>query len=291
MICRTAPAWVFALGQLASLGTLALAARTANAADPTKQECVSANESAQDLRRAAQLREARKQLAICVSESCPAPVREDCAARLSEVDAAMPSLVFVAKDRSGNDLSAVVVTMDGLPLTENLDGTAVQVDPGEHRFNFEGEGLPATEKVVVVHEGDKSRHVSIVLGGTIEGESQAKKEPLFTPARRRTFGLALGGVGAAGLLLGMVFGVVAKTTYDHAWSECGFDPRGCNSQGVHDGQAAHDQATVSTVSFVAGTLLLGAGAAFYFTAPKAPAVALGPRVSAEGASLCVKTVW
>lgn len=33
----------------------------------------------------------------------------------------MPSLVFEAKDRAGNDLGAVRVTMDGQPLAEKLD--------------------------------------------------------------------------------------------------------------------------------------------------------------------------
>jgi hypothetical protein len=274
------------------LQAVALAPSVVSAAEPTKQECVSANERAQDLRRAAQLREAKKELAVCVSASCPAPVREDCATRLSEVDAAMPSLVFVAKDRAGNDLSAVLVTMDGLPFAENLDGTAVPVDPGEHKFIFEGEGLPATEKSLVVHEGDKSRHVNVVLGGVAETPADTQ-DGLFGPAhRQRTLGIALGGAGALGVVIGTVFGIAAKSTYDHAWSnECQLDARMCTSQGVSDGKAAHDQATVSTVSFVVGALLLAGGAAFYFTAPKAPSVAVASRVSPTGASLSVETVW
>jgi hypothetical protein len=285
MICRVLPAILVALGQFA--------APVAQAAEPTKQECVSANESAQDLRRAAQLREAKKQLAVCVSASCPAPVREDCAARLSEVDAAMPSLVLIAKDRAGNDVSSVVVTMDGLPFADTLDGAAVQVDPGEHKFIFEGEGLPSTEKVIVVHEGDKSRHVNVVLGGTVAPEAPPPeaKESLFSPNHRRIMGLAAGGAGAAGIVLGAIFGLVAKSTYDKAWTECGQDARGCTPQGVHDGQTAHQQATVSTVSFVAGALLLGGGAALYLTAPKGPTVAVTPGVSLDGAGLRIRAVW
>src|SRR5579863_2417832 len=128
MIRRGIPATVIALVPLCT----ALAA----AGEPSKQECVTANESAQDLRRLSQLRAARTQLARCVSASCPGPVREDCAQRLTEVDLAMPTLVLVAKDKAGNDLSSVLVTMDGLPFADSLDGSAVQVDPGEHRFVF-----------------------------------------------------------------------------------------------------------------------------------------------------------
>jgi hypothetical protein len=219
-------------------------------------------------------------------------VREDCAARLSEVDAAMPSLVFVAKDRAGNDLSAVLVTMDGLPFADNLDGTAVAVDPGEHKFIFEGEGLPATEKVVVVHEGDRSRHVNVVLGGTADLPAADSQEGFFAPKNRRTIGIAVAGAGALGIVIGTVFGIAAKATYDHAWgNECNFDARGCSAQGVSDGKTAQAEATVSTVSFVTGALLAAGGAALYFTAPKGTTVAIGPRVSAAGASLSLETVW
>jgi hypothetical protein len=56
---------------------------------PTKQECVAANEAAQDLRRAGKLREAREKLAVCLDEGCPKAVRDDCAQRRDEVDKAM----------------------------------------------------------------------------------------------------------------------------------------------------------------------------------------------------------
>jgi hypothetical protein len=283
MIRRLLPAAILVLGQLAS--------PAARAAQPTKQECVAANESAQDLRRAGLLRAARKQLALCMSATCPAPVREDCAARLSEVDAAMPTLVFVAKDGAGNDLSAVLVTMDGLPFADNLDGTAVQVDPGEHRFVFEGDGLPATEKIVVAHEGDRSRHVNVVLGAPASNAVAEQKESLFSPNRRRIAGIGLAAAGGIGLVVGAIFGFMAKSTYDRAWTECGEDPRGCSAQGVHDGQTAHSQATVSTASFVAGVLLAGGGAALYFTAPKVGAVALGPTFGVDGPQLRIRAVW
>ncbi len=52
------------------------------------------------------------------------------------------AIVFEAKDGAGNDLVAVTVTMDGQRVTDKLDGLPLQLDPGEHRFTFESEGLP-----------------------------------------------------------------------------------------------------------------------------------------------------
>ena len=132
----------------------------ARAAEPNKLECIAANGSAQDLRRAGKLREAREKLAVCVSESCPGPVREDCAQRLAEVDQAMPSIVFEAKDGAGNDVASVTVTMDGQRVDK--PGMPVQADPGEHRFVFEAEGMPRTEKTIVVREGERERHERVV---------------------------------------------------------------------------------------------------------------------------------
>jgi hypothetical protein len=134
--------------------------------------------------------------------------------------------------------------------------------------------------------------VNVVLGGVAEGPADTQQDGLLSPAHRRTMGIALGGAGALGFVVGTVFGITAKSTYDHAWSnECSQDARMCSAQGVSDGKSAHDQATLSTVSFVAGALFLAGGAALYFTAPKAPSVAVASRMSPTGASLSVETVW
>lgn len=71
-----------------SLIMLFAAPAAADTAVPTKQECVAANEAAQDLRRAGKLRDARKKLELCVAEICPKAVREDCAQRLDDLDKA-----------------------------------------------------------------------------------------------------------------------------------------------------------------------------------------------------------
>jgi serine/threonine-protein kinase len=267
----------------------------ARSAEPTKQQCVAANDAAQDLRQSGKLRQAREKLVLCSAASCPAIVRDDCVQRLTEVDAAMPSIVFEAKDAAGNDLAAVTVTMDGQPFADKLDGAPRQLDPGEHRFVFNAQGLPPIEKVVVVREGDKTRHERVVLGAPVV-QAPAKEEPVApaTPApagsTQRMVGLALGGAGVVGVLVGSVFGLVSKSTYNHALgSECGNSPNACSMQGAQDGQTAHGQATVSTVGFVAGFALLVGGAALYFTAPHG--LSVGPTVGGDGAGLQVRGAW
>ena len=271
-----------------------LGGSTARSAEPAKQQCVEANDAAQDLRQAHKLRQAREKLILCSATSCPGIVREDCVQRLSEVDAAMPSIIFEAKDAAGNEVVAVSVTMDGQPFADKVDGTPRQLDPGEHRFVFNALGLPPIEKVVVVREGSKAQHEHVVLGTPVQ--VPAKEEPVVpaTPASdgrtQRVVGLALGGAGVVGVLVGSVFGLVSKSTYNHALSsECGNNPNACSTQGAQDGQTAHGQATASTVGFVAGLALLGGGAALYFTAPHG--LSVGPTVGSDGAGLQVRQAW
>lgn len=145
------------------LSTAVLAAGSRAAADPTKQECVSANEAAQDQQAAGKLLNARRELAMCIAASCPAAIRQDCAQRLDDVTRATPSLIFAAKKPSGDDLTAVRVTMDGALLVDHLDGKAVDVDPGPHRFAFETEGFSPHGRDLVVRMGEKDRIVEVDL--------------------------------------------------------------------------------------------------------------------------------
>jgi hypothetical protein len=78
-----------------------------------------------------------------------------------EVDAAVPTLVFRAKDPRGEDAINVRVLCDGGMLTEQLDGTALSVNPGPHTFRFEINGVAPFERTLVVGEGEKNR---LVLG-------------------------------------------------------------------------------------------------------------------------------
>jgi hypothetical protein len=284
------------------LGSAVLSFPAASAAaEPTKDQCIDANEAAQSLRKVEKLREAEERLRVCVAAACPGPVRDDCAQRLTEVRAATPTIVFVVKDDADQDLSAVRVTMDGALLVDKLDGTAIALDPGEHHFTFDAEGRTRVERTLLVQEGEKDRHERIVLVSPSVAQPAPGPEAVpvaVEPAAgsegrsQRIAGLAAGSAGAVGVVLGSVFGIVSKSTYDHALhSECNDNVNGCQGTGKSDGQAAFAQATVSTVAFVAGGVLLGGGALLYFTAPRGPAVTVSPAVGAGSAGLVVHGRW
>jgi hypothetical protein len=279
-------------GPLAGLLGSLLAVAHAAGAEPTKRECAAANESAQDLRHAGKLREARTNLAACTAASCPGPVREDCAQRLKEVEAAIPTVIFEAKNAAGHDLSAVRVTMDGEPLLDKLTGTAIALDPGEHHFAFEADGLRRFEDTVVLREGDHDRLVQVALDlSTPPSHAEATTSPWLDPNTQRALGLSIGAAGVAGIVVGSIFGLTAKSTYDDALrTECGANPNACTPQGARDWQTASSQATVATAAFVGGGVLLGAGVILYLAAPKA-SVAVEPTVGSRGGGLAMSGRW
>jgi hypothetical protein len=279
------------------LATLALCAvlacaGTASAKGPSKAECIRANESAQDLQGQGKLREARTQLAACVAATCPGAVRQDCAQRLSDVESKIPTLVLEVKTASGDDATGVRVLEDGAVIAEKLGGTALELDPGEHRLTFEADGQPSVTKTFALHEGEKGRRERVILASstpvplagepaaasTQKADSEMQRSPYAdhpdegsTGTGQRTAGLVFLGGGVVAVGIGTAFALSSKSTYDHALSsECNNDANHCSPQGATDGDTAHSQATFSTIAFIAGGALLATGALLYFTAPRAP---------------------
>ena len=278
-------------------------AADARAEDPTKEQCISANEDAQTLRQKGHLQAARTQLLVCVRTSCPTAVRDDCAQRLNDLENAIPTIVFTAKGAGDVDLSDVKVTMDGVAVATRLDGAALTVEPGEHSFEFTTAGYPPVLKTLVLREGVKRRQEQIVfapIGGPVDpapttiapaSEPVPPAPPAESGEGRRILAYVLGGAGVVGLGLGAVFALKAKSTYDDSNAYCPGGPTHCNELGVSGGKDASAQATVSTISFIAGGALLASGIVVFVTAPKDGGVTVQPTVGMAGAGLRLAATW
>ena len=59
--------------------------------------------------------------------------------------------------------------MDGAPVAERLDGTAITLDPGKHKFTFEIAGRAPIEKEYVILISQKERRESITATSTSDG--------------------------------------------------------------------------------------------------------------------------
>jgi hypothetical protein len=297
---------------LAPVVAAALASASTAAADVTKAACVTANASAQDLRRDGKLAEAREQLRICNDPKCPAIVRTDCTKRLDEVEAAQPTVVFDAKDGAGADLTAVKVSVDGKVLADRLVGSALQVNPGEHTFTFEVAGQPPVSRHLVLREGEKERHEQVVLGAAATPAPASPPPPPaalpVTPLEmapapastgglggQKTLGLVLGGVGVAGLAVGGVFGALTASAISAQKNDCASATNCSNfAQAQSDHSTWSTDGTISTAAFIAGGALVAVGAVLFFTAkrpaeqPAATSLVVTPSVGPQSAGMLLK---
>lgn len=261
---------------------LLLVASSASAADPTVKECISANEDGQDLRRSAKLRNAADRFALCSNASCPSPLREDCVARLQATLGAIPTIVFAAKDSAGSAVRGVTIVMDGSPLTGAREEIPFDVEPGEHTFELAARGYLPIRKNFAIDEGVKGRAELVVF--------ESPKSAATSSPRQRTVAYIVGGVGIVAVGVGAVFGLLAKTTYDGAVSNCGSPTAGtrvCDATGLAEGARADRQGAISTIGFVAGTALIAGGILLFMTSPKDRSVS----VDASGAGLRLRGSW
>ncbi len=226
--------------------------------------CLDAASQGQTLRDAHKLLEARDQFRICARQQCPSAVQSDCADWLAGVERNLPTVVLTAKDRAGTLLVDVIVTVDGASFTTKLDGRSLAVNPGKHTFHFELANGTSADEQVMVTEGTQNQTITATLA------PQAKEPPnppttVASQSPLRTFGWVLGGVGLAGVVVGVVSGIVAISSKSSA---------NCDASNACDPgplASAHTAATVSDIGLIAGGALLVGGLAFVLFSPKSHA--------------------
>jgi len=250
-------------------------------ADPTASSCVGADTAAQAERRGEHLRAAREHLRSCAVPACPKLVRDDCAQRLDEVNSALPTVVFAAKDAAGDDVSAVRVTMDGDLVAAELSGAPLEVDPGPHTFLFETPGAAPVERKLIAREGERGRQERVTFPGLHAATPGAAPVASgVAPGTSSSWGaqrsaaIAVGGVGVGGVVAGAILGALSFSSWSASQSACGAVHCVDRPRALSDHDAAVTFATLSDVTFLAGGVLATGGLALFLTAPaRAPATA------------------
>lgn len=227
-----------------------------SAADrPDQSTCITAYEQGQKLRRSGQLRDARDALITCLQDTCSPVLREDCAQWMKDLESVMPSIVPRAHDEGGRDRADVRVSMDGQLLVSRLDGRAIEVDPGEHKFVFRAENGPTVEMRVVIVEGQRAREVAAVIPLSPKPQVEVFKS---RPVPVLTY--VFGGVAIAAAGSGTFFGLSGVSDRS-GLSDC---KPSCPDDRVSPVETKFLVADISwTVALVAGV----ASAYFFFTRP------------------------
>lgn len=167
-------------------------------------------------------------------------------------------------------------------------GTSTAIDPGDVQVRVSAPGRKDNAFSVTFAEGE-TKDVACELGApdaARAGDGPTTTAPIAAPGAdrpsassadpRRTISYVLLGVGAASLIVGGVSGVLAagkaSTVKDHCDASSA-----CDQEGVDAASSGRFLAPLSTVTLIAGAVLAGAGAYFFFASAKghkAPPTAL-----------------
>jgi hypothetical protein len=171
-------------------------------------------------------------------------------------------------------------------------GSSIATDPGELLVKVSAPGRKDSTLTVTLAEGE-TKDVACELGplDTPSASDPAAANPSRNAAGasaggdgaaseasdpRRTAAFVLLGVGAASLVVGGVSGILAVSKAGTVKDHCDASNQ-CDQEGVDAASSGRFLSPLSTVTVIAGAVLVGAGAYFYFASQKghkAPSSAL-----------------
>jgi hypothetical protein len=163
---------------------------------------------------------------------------------------------------------------DVLALRIDVDGTQTQaselaVDPGTHVIQLEASGYenavvralaPATGRSTVVFPSMKKVASAATMVKPKEEPKVLKNDGKGLSAAP---GIIVGSIGLAGIGLGVVTGLVASSALSEAQGICPTYPNNCLPNADEPNSRAQTFSTVSTISFIAGGVLLAGGATLF----------------------------
>jgi hypothetical protein len=229
--------------------------------------CSSAHESGQEEARQGRLRKAVELFATCGSdETCPDVIRKDCMKLFSETDKSLPTVTFsvVAGTR---EIANVRVYSDEQLLTSELDGRAMPLDPGRHRFRFV---LPRGSEVssdVLLREGEKNRLVTVRAQEppAPAAPAPASEATTVAPGPRKlppSFWIA-SGLGVTAVASGTVFALLGRGEEQRV-ADCA---PSCPPDRRSSLDRSRSYYLAANISFATAIVSAGAATVIYFTTP------------------------
>jgi hypothetical protein len=254
---------------VAVMAVMLLASTKAKADE--RRACVEAAERGQSLRDSGKYKQAREQLLTCVRDACPAVIRRDCGEWLSQMESLAPTIVLGAKAGS-RDLVDVKVSIDGVVVTEKLDGHPLPTDLGSHVFRFEWSGQ-TKEEHVVISAGQKGRNIvasfdSPATAASAPAAATAASAPDGATAEKPSLlpAYVVGAVGIAGLTSFAIFAISGRSEFNDLERTC--KPT-CTSDQVSGVRAKY---LIGDISLALGAVALGVSVYLFSRHPTADRV-------------------
>jgi hypothetical protein len=156
------------------------------------------------------------------------------------------------------------VELDGAIVKSETARLARKVNPGWHAVSVAAPGFePTTAQFTIAERED--RRVDVVLRPSSVGPGpQPVAQRSATPP---VLPIVVGGVGLAGLVVGVSTGLAGSSKRSTLSGECDTANGTCPSSAASDLDAFHSLRTVSTVGYVVGALGLATGVVLFFLMP------------------------
>ncbi len=179
----------------------------------------------------------------------------------------------------------LVLKLNSVTLSEADWGSAAPINPGNHSLEASAPGYQVWSQTITIENTpgnvevivpELAREAVVIVksdplsgGPKVNVQEKPKQDGTTTPGAKPRFnkplwiGVAVGGVGLAGMIIGTVTGARTFTLRDAGDLECQLDPAHiyCSKKGIDLHSQAATSASISTASFVIGGVGLGAGAA------------------------------
>jgi hypothetical protein len=181
--------------------------------------------------------------------------------------ARIPSIVVQLET---SDSSPVTVLLDGTPIPNSLLGEKRPVNPGRHQVEASQREHRAKLEITLAEGAHET--VRLDLSSFDAGTPTAKPDtqpvieadaPATSGSALRSIGLVVGGLGVVGLGVGTGFAVRARGLDADAKDDGHCNNTGCDATGRPLNLQALQAADISTVSFIAGGVLVAAGVTLY----------------------------
>lgn len=195
--------------------------------------------------------------------------------RADKLESRLIRLTIVSQEKD------VEVKLDGNVLEAAALGTPVPVDSGKHTIEATAKGKKTFSTTVDVSDHARSPSVEIpaldadpeatksssssASNGASSSAAPGAEEPTSGSSTQRVVSYVAMGLGVVGIGVGTVFGLRTSSIWTEAMTHCtGVE---CDRTGVTLATDAKNAGTVSTISFIAGGVLLAGGAVLFFTSP------------------------
>jgi hypothetical protein len=215
--------------------------------------------------------------------------------RVADLEGRLPRLAIVVAPNAPSDTEIV---RDDIVVGKASLEVATPVDPGAHVVVARAPGRVDARFAVTLVPGQRLVVTVEPGASTVRDEPAAPPRPLaasepvivrasppLEPERgSRTVGWALLGVGAVGLTVGAVAGILTVSAADRVRAECRADGR-CTEAGLDASSRGQTFEIVSPIALGVGAVAAGAGVWLLLTGRARPSsgVAVAPLVGPDGA--------